>query len=96
MDERPEGFPERLHGKHSGGGPHPRWSLRHWTRTAGKTSVSCIIVYIVEPIGLTVVVLPQGILLEHREMEFGDKVNIEDVIRAARRISQEPAPLQRR
>uniref|UniRef100_G3NGZ8 Peroxiredoxin-like 2A n=1 Tax=Gasterosteus aculeatus TaxID=69293 RepID=G3NGZ8_GASAC len=28
----------------------------------------------------------QGILLEHREIEFGDKVNTEDVIRAARRI----------
>uniref|UniRef100_A0A672GWS7 Peroxiredoxin-like 2A n=1 Tax=Salarias fasciatus TaxID=181472 RepID=A0A672GWS7_SALFA len=31
----------------------------------------------------------QGILLEHREIEFGDKVNIEDVISAARRIPQE-------
>uniref|UniRef100_A0A3Q1FJP2 Peroxiredoxin-like 2A n=1 Tax=Acanthochromis polyacanthus TaxID=80966 RepID=A0A3Q1FJP2_9TELE len=34
----------------------------------------------------------QGILLEHREMEFGDKVNIEAVIRAVRRISQEQQP----
>lgn len=36
----------------------------------------------------------QGILLEHRELEFGDKVNADDVLRAARRIPQEP--LQRR
>ncbi|KAF1373613.1 hypothetical protein PFLUV_G00240740 [Perca fluviatilis] len=36
----------------------------------------------------------QGILLEHREVEFGDKVNIEDVIRAVRRISQELLPLE--
>lgn len=32
----------------------------------------------------------QGILLEHRELEFGDKVNTDDVLRAARRILQEP------
>uniref|UniRef100_A0A3P9LM08 Peroxiredoxin-like 2A n=1 Tax=Oryzias latipes TaxID=8090 RepID=A0A3P9LM08_ORYLA len=32
---------------------------------------------------------PQGILLEHREMEFGDKVNISDVLHAARRITQD-------
>lgn len=38
----------------------------------------------------------QGILLEHREIEFGDKVNTEDVIRAARRISQELLPLERK
>ncbi|KAK9530082.1 hypothetical protein VZT92_011613 [Zoarces viviparus] len=38
----------------------------------------------------------QGILLEHREIEFGDKVNTEDVIRAARRISQEFLPLERK
>ncbi|KAG7275866.1 hypothetical protein CRUP_033279 [Coryphaenoides rupestris] len=31
----------------------------------------------------------QGILLEHREIEFGDKVNILDVLKAARRIPQE-------
>lgn len=37
----------------------------------------------------------QGILLEHREIEFGDKVNTEDVIRAARRIAQELLPLER-
>uniref|UniRef100_H3DAA0 Peroxiredoxin-like 2A n=1 Tax=Tetraodon nigroviridis TaxID=99883 RepID=H3DAA0_TETNG len=30
----------------------------------------------------------QGILLEHREKEFGDKVNTEDVIQAAKRIAQ--------
>lgn len=36
----------------------------------------------------------QGILLEHREIEFGDKVNIEDVIRAARRIPQELLALE--
>ncbi|KAK5851153.1 hypothetical protein PBY51_001969 [Eleginops maclovinus] len=36
----------------------------------------------------------QGILLEHREIEFGDKVNAEDVIRAARRIAQELMPLE--
>lgn len=39
---------------------------------------------------------PQGILLEHREIEFGDKVNIADVLQAARRISQEMVPLERR
>lgn len=33
----------------------------------------------------------QGILLEHREQEFGDKVNADDVLRAARRILEEPA-----
>ncbi|KAG8008761.1 hypothetical protein GBF38_010378 [Nibea albiflora] len=38
----------------------------------------------------------QGILLEHREIEFGDKVNILDVIRAARRVSQELLPLERK
>lgn len=38
----------------------------------------------------------QGILLEHREIEFGDKVNIEDVIRAARRIPQELLPLEKK
>ncbi|KAE8283960.1 hypothetical protein D5F01_LYC17287 [Larimichthys crocea] len=38
----------------------------------------------------------QGILLEHREIEFGDKVNILDVIRAARRISQELLPLEKK
>lgn len=32
----------------------------------------------------------QGILLEHRELEFGDKVNAHDVLQAARRIPQEP------
>uniref|UniRef100_A0A3P8RWC7 Peroxiredoxin-like 2A n=1 Tax=Amphiprion percula TaxID=161767 RepID=A0A3P8RWC7_AMPPE len=36
----------------------------------------------------------QGILLEHREIEFGDKVNIEEVIQAVRRISQELQPLE--
>ncbi|KAM7370575.1 hypothetical protein PAMP_010107 [Pampus punctatissimus] len=36
----------------------------------------------------------QGILLEHREVEFGDKVNIVDVIQAARRIQQELLPLE--
>lgn len=38
----------------------------------------------------------QGILLEHREIEFGDKVNTEDVIRAARRISQELLPIDKK
>lgn len=38
----------------------------------------------------------QGILLEHREIEFGDKVNIEEVIRAVRRISQELQPLEKK
>ena len=38
--------------------------------------------------------LPQGILLEHREIEFGDKVNAEDVIRAVRRIAQELQPFE--
>ncbi|KAK2884531.1 hypothetical protein Q8A73_021005 [Channa argus] len=36
----------------------------------------------------------QGILLEHREVEFGDKVNIQDVIYAVRRISREPLSLK--
>ncbi|KAI9541162.1 Peroxiredoxin-like 2A [Dissostichus eleginoides] len=36
----------------------------------------------------------QGILLEHREIEFGDKVNAEDVIRAVRRIAQELQPFE--
>lgn len=36
----------------------------------------------------------QGILLEHRETEFGDKVNAEDVMDAARRISQELVSFQ--
>ncbi|KAF6730020.1 Redox-regulatory protein FAM213A [Oryzias melastigma] len=31
----------------------------------------------------------QGILLEHREMEFGDKVNISEVLHAARRVARE-------
>lgn len=32
--------------------------------------------------------LLQGILLEHREKEFGDKVNISDVLQAVRKIQQ--------
>ncbi|KAK7919339.1 hypothetical protein WMY93_010623 [Mugilogobius chulae] len=31
----------------------------------------------------------QGILLEHREIEFGDKVNIKDVIETVRRMPRE-------
>ncbi|KAG7222298.1 hypothetical protein INR49_016394 [Caranx melampygus] len=38
----------------------------------------------------------QGILLEHREIEFGDKVNIEDVIQAIRRIPQELKALEKK
>lgn len=38
----------------------------------------------------------QGILLEHREIEFGDKANIQEVIRAVRRISQELLPLEKK
>uniref|UniRef100_A0A3B5BB12 Peroxiredoxin-like 2A n=1 Tax=Stegastes partitus TaxID=144197 RepID=A0A3B5BB12_9TELE len=38
----------------------------------------------------------QGILLEHKEMEFGDTVNTEEVIRAVRRISQELQPLEKK
>lgn len=38
----------------------------------------------------------QGILLEHREIEFGDKVNILEVIRAVRRISQELQLLEKK
>lgn len=38
----------------------------------------------------------QGILLEHRETEFGDKVDIEHVLWAARRISQELRSLDNR
>lgn len=41
----------------------------------------------------SVLALCQGILLEHREKEFGDKVNIEDVLQAAKRIAQELLPL---
>uniref|UniRef100_A0AAV2LC87 Peroxiredoxin-like 2A n=1 Tax=Knipowitschia caucasica TaxID=637954 RepID=A0AAV2LC87_KNICA len=36
----------------------------------------------------------QGILLEHREIEFGDKVNIKDVIEAVRRMPRELQPIQ--
>uniref|UniRef100_A0A3Q1BM36 Peroxiredoxin-like 2A n=1 Tax=Amphiprion ocellaris TaxID=80972 RepID=A0A3Q1BM36_AMPOC len=38
----------------------------------------------------------QGILLEHREIEFGDKVNTQEVIRAVRRISQELQHLEKK
>lgn len=38
----------------------------------------------------------QGILLEHREIEFGDKVNIEDVIQAVRRIPRELKALEKK
>uniref|UniRef100_A0A8C3ZJ18 Peroxiredoxin-like 2A n=1 Tax=Denticeps clupeoides TaxID=299321 RepID=A0A8C3ZJ18_9TELE len=31
----------------------------------------------------------EGILFEHREMEFGDKVNVQDVLHAARRINSQ-------
>uniref|UniRef100_A0A3B3C9Q7 Peroxiredoxin-like 2 activated in M-CSF stimulated monocytes n=1 Tax=Oryzias melastigma TaxID=30732 RepID=A0A3B3C9Q7_ORYME len=31
----------------------------------------------------------QGILLEHGEIEFGDKVNISEVLHAARRVTPE-------
>lgn len=34
--------------------------------------------------------------MEHREIEFGDKVNIEDVIQAARRIAQELLPIEKK
>lgn len=37
----------------------------------------------------------QGILLEHREMEFGDKVNILEVLRAARRMPTELLALEK-
>uniref|UniRef100_A0A8C6SSU5 Peroxiredoxin-like 2A n=1 Tax=Neogobius melanostomus TaxID=47308 RepID=A0A8C6SSU5_9GOBI len=35
----------------------------------------------------------QGILLEHREIEFGDKVNIKDVIEAVRTMPLELQPM---
>lgn len=35
----------------------------------------------------------QGILLEHREIEFGDKVNIKDVIEAVRGMPHELQPI---
>ncbi|KAM3592122.1 uncharacterized protein V6R79_013079 [Siganus canaliculatus] len=38
----------------------------------------------------------QGILLEHREIEFGDKVNIVEVLQAARRIQRELLPIERK
>uniref|UniRef100_A0A668TZF5 Peroxiredoxin-like 2A n=1 Tax=Oreochromis aureus TaxID=47969 RepID=A0A668TZF5_OREAU len=38
----------------------------------------------------------QGILLEHREIEFGDKVNIEDVLQAVRKIPQELQSLEKK
>uniref|UniRef100_A0A3Q1CXV1 Peroxiredoxin-like 2 activated in M-CSF stimulated monocytes n=1 Tax=Amphiprion ocellaris TaxID=80972 RepID=A0A3Q1CXV1_AMPOC len=38
----------------------------------------------------------QGILLEHREIEFGDKVNTQEVIRVVRRKSQELHPLEKK
>uniref|UniRef100_A0A3B4X7I5 Peroxiredoxin-like 2A n=1 Tax=Seriola lalandi dorsalis TaxID=1841481 RepID=A0A3B4X7I5_SERLL len=38
----------------------------------------------------------QGILLEHREIEFGDKVNIVDVIQAVRRMPQELLALEKK
>ncbi|KAK0151685.1 Redox-regulatory protein FAM213A [Merluccius polli] len=38
----------------------------------------------------------QGIMLEHREIEFGDKVNILDVLKAARRIPKELVSLEKR
>uniref|UniRef100_A0AAR2JBX3 Peroxiredoxin-like 2A n=1 Tax=Pygocentrus nattereri TaxID=42514 RepID=A0AAR2JBX3_PYGNA len=38
----------------------------------------------------------QGVLLEHREMEFGDKVKASDVIQAVKRIQTEFLPLRLR
>lgn len=38
----------------------------------------------------------QGLLLEHREIEFGDKVNIEDVLQAVRKIPQELQSLEKK
>lgn len=38
----------------------------------------------------------QGILLEHRETEFGDKVNIEDVLQAVRKIPRELQSLEKK
>lgn len=38
----------------------------------------------------------QGILLEHREIEFGDKVNIEDVLQAVRKIPRELQSLEKK
>uniref|UniRef100_A0A4W5Q851 Peroxiredoxin-like 2A n=1 Tax=Hucho hucho TaxID=62062 RepID=A0A4W5Q851_9TELE len=37
----------------------------------------------------------QGVLLEHREMEFGDKVNILDVLKAARKVQTELVSLEK-
>jgi len=37
------------------------------------------------------VFFPQGILLEHREKEFGDKVNMLAVLRAARKMREDMA-----
>uniref|UniRef100_A0A8C5B217 Peroxiredoxin-like 2A n=1 Tax=Gadus morhua TaxID=8049 RepID=A0A8C5B217_GADMO len=34
----------------------------------------------------------QGVLLEHREREFGDKVNLLALLRAARQIPEGPSP----
>lgn len=38
----------------------------------------------------------QGILLEHREIEFGDKVNIEDVLQAVRKMPRELQSLEKK
>lgn len=38
---------------------------------------------------------PQGVLLEHREMEFGDKVNTLEVLKAARKIPTELVTLEK-
>lgn len=38
----------------------------------------------------------QGILLEHREIEFGDKVNIEDILQAVRKIPRELQSLEKK
>ena len=38
----------------------------------------------------------QGVILEHREIEFGDKVNILEVLNAARKIQRELVSLKER
>lgn len=38
----------------------------------------------------------QGILLEHREIEFGDKVNVDHVLQAVRKIPQELQSLEKK
>lgn len=81
------GLEVRLPGQHEWRGLHPWGSVCHRTGrpgsvaniwTLGKLYKTCLY--------FNDVLCSQGILLEHREKEFGDKVDVADVLEFAKQI----------